>query len=371
MTLDALSVVFSIVMLPIALILTCIPYLTRKTESFGVSIPEMVYDMESIQMIRKRYVRSMLLVTVFSVGGFLWAGTMLTPNEETLSMGFAAFTLLTIIISFGVYLKFHIKMKRIKKEANWTHDRTQKVLVRTDFREQQLTWSNAWYAIPFVITLLTALLTALFYDRLPDVLPMKVNFAGEVTQSVEKSYRTVFILPIMQSYLILLFIFINTIIAKAKQQLNAEDPEKSYKQVTLFRRRWSLFLLFTSTLLTMMFSFIQWSYFQPANQHLVTIVSLVFSGIIMSAAIALSFSTGQGGSRIQTGGSRPSADSINRDDDIHWKLGQIYYNPNDQALFLEKRFGIGWTVNFARPAAWLFVIGIIATAAGIPILLML
>ncbi|PPA71055.1 DUF1648 domain-containing protein [Jeotgalibacillus proteolyticus] len=370
MTINTLIVVLAIVLLPVALILTCIPYLTRRTESFGVSIPESVYDSEPLQVIRKRYVRAMIVLMIVLLGGFVWAGSTVNANEETLSLVFAAAISLLLVLSFGIYLKFHNEMKRLKTDSNWTQGKTQKVVVRTDFREQKLNYSNLWYVIPFAITIVTTLLTALFYDRLPNVLPMKVNFAGEVTNAVEKSYRTAFLFPIMQSYLILVFIFINTIIAKSKQQLNAEAPERSFQQLTLFRRRWSLFLLFTSTLLTIMFSFIQWSYFYQANQNLVTIVSLVFSGIILVTAIALSFSTGQGGSRIQTGGAEQE-DSIDRDDDVHWKLGQIYFNPNDPALFLEKRFGVGWTINFGRPAAWLLLIGVIVTAAGIPILLTL
>ena len=35
-----------------------------------------------------------------------------------------------------------------------------------------------------------------------------------------------------------------------------------------------------------------------------------------------------------------------------WKLGLFYFNPDDAALFVEKRIGIGYTINFARPAAW-------------------
>lgn len=37
-----------------------------------------------------------------------------------------------------------------------------------------------------------------------------------------------------------------------------------------------------------------------------------------------------------------------------WRLGGlIYYAPDDPNLFVPKRFGVGSTVNFARPAAWL------------------
>lgn len=45
------------------------------------------------------------------------------------------------------------------------------------------------------------------------------------------------------------------------------------------------------------------------------------------------------------------------DDDEHWKLGIFYFNPDDASVWLPERFGIGWTMNLARPAAWAFVAG--------------
>jgi uncharacterized membrane protein len=48
----------------------------------------------------------------------------------------------------------------------------------------------------------------------------------------------------------------------------------------------------------------------------------------------------------------------------YWKGGIFYYNPDDAALFVPKRTGMGFTFNFARPAAWLFVLGILAISAG-------
>lgn len=42
--------------------------------------------------------------------------------------------------------------------------------------------------------------------------------------------------------------------------------------------------------------------------------------------------------------------------DSCWKLGLFYYNPDDAALFVEKRVGLGYTINFARPAAWIVLV---------------
>jgi uncharacterized membrane protein len=36
-----------------------------------------------------------------------------------------------------------------------------------------------------------------------------------------------------------------------------------------------------------------------------------------------------------------------------WKLGLFYFNPDDAALFVEKRIGFGYTINFAHASAWI------------------
>lgn len=45
------------------------------------------------------------------------------------------------------------------------------------------------------------------------------------------------------------------------------------------------------------------------------------------------------------------------DDDRHWKGGLMYFNKEDPSLFVEKRFGIGWTINFARPISYIILFG--------------
>jgi len=41
-----------------------------------------------------------------------------------------------------------------------------------------------------------------------------------------------------------------------------------------------------------------------------------------------------------------------------WKAGIVYYNPTDSALWVPKRFGFGYSLNFGRPVSWL-VLGLI------------
>ena len=53
--------------------------------------------------------------------------------------------------------------------------------------------------------------------------------------------------------------------------------------------------------------------------------------------------------------------------DAAWKLGLVYFNAADPALLVPRRFGVGWTLNFARPAAW----ALLALLLGVPLSLAL
>lgn len=43
-----------------------------------------------------------------------------------------------------------------------------------------------------------------------------------------------------------------------------------------------------------------------------------------------------------------------------WKWGIIYFNPEDTRIVVPKRIeSLGWTLNFARPSSYGFIIGLI------------
>lgn len=51
---------------------------------------------------------------------------------------------------------------------------------------------------------------------------------------------------------------------------------------------------------------------------------------------------------------------MNLDDNPkYWKFGVFYYNKNDKRIFVPKRIGWGWTVNFASPESVLLMASII------------
>lgn len=47
-----------------------------------------------------------------------------------------------------------------------------------------------------------------------------------------------------------------------------------------------------------------------------------------------------------------------------WKAGIFYYNPNDVALVVDKREGLGWTFNFANHWSWALLPGLALVIAS-------
>ncbi len=65
---------------------------------------------------------------------------------------------------------------------------------------------------------------------------------------------------------------------------------------------------------------------------------------------------------------RQLTSEVFRDDDRYWYGGFFYSNPDDPALFVEKRYGIGWTLNFGHPQAKLVLIGSLVAVLVLSIL---
>lgn len=51
--------------------------------------------------------------------------------------------------------------------------------------------------------------------------------------------------------------------------------------------------------------------------------------------------------------------------DRHWKLGIFYVHRQDPSLFVERRFGVGYTINLGNPLSWLVLLGILAVPVAL------
>ena len=81
----------------------------------------------------------------------------------------------------------------------------------------------------------------------------------------------------------------------------------------------------------------------------------VLIGVLLIAAILVLFWPSQ--RKADSPADRYRGDYVYRDDDRYWVGGFFYNNPDDPAVFVPKRFGMGWTVNFGNPKGKLVLLG--------------
>ena len=86
---------------------------------------------------------------------------------------------------------------------------------------------------------------------------------------------------------------------------------------------------------------------------------LLMCGLLIALVLALLWHPQRSRSKASTSADRGSTDAVFRDDDRYWSAGVFYNNPDDPALFVPKRFGLGWTLNFGHPQAKLVLIGVL------------
>jgi len=91
--------------------------------------------------------------------------------------------------------------------------------------------------------------------------------------------------------------------------------------------------------------------------------ALALTATILGFAISL-IRAGQGGDKEAAVSHAPTGD---RTPDSCWKWGVFYYNPADPAVFIEKRFGVGYTVNFGNGWSWT-VLGLILIPVAVALI---
>src|SRR5699024_254757 len=100
----------------VGLFMPFIPYMTRKTENFGISIPEHLYNRMDFKKIRKKYTSYLFVVFVLL---FIIASLLFYMLPEKLSILFISIVImLEFMVRFVLGLFFFFDMKKIMNNEN-------------------------------------------------------------------------------------------------------------------------------------------------------------------------------------------------------------------------------------------------------------
>jgi uncharacterized membrane protein len=349
-------IVMIFVFVPTIVLMVSMPYLTRETISFGVTVSPVQFHSEPLRQMRKSYAK--ISATVHTILFMVCILCLIYGDEHSKQQSWiiVTYSLAMVVISLVINISYHFKMKSLLPMLPIALEPSI-MAVDTGFRKRNIGLSNNWFLIHVLITVVSIVTVLRNYDLIPDQIPIHYNSSWNVDRYAAKSFSSVFMPTIMQVFITLLFIFENWSIRRVKQQVQPNDPNRSIRQDAAYRRTWSYFMLTASFLIVILFSVVQLNMISLLNMSFAIPIILIIIVLVILYALALTFWAGQGESRLER-----SADSSNVrpvHDDDKWRLGMIYFNRKDPNLIVKKRLGVGWGLNFGHPVSWLFWLGII------------
>lgn len=351
----AFTILF-IVILFLAIIETAIPYLIKRTVVFGVTIPEQYTRDPRLARFKKGYSLVVLCFSLLALIGFSVWGILGNPTEEQLFLAGTAIPLAIMVISLACYIYFHTKTTQLKRKEKWGQDVKQVQVTDLSVRSQDEMLPWYMYLFPMLVTLGVIVYTAIQYPTLPEQIPTHWGPSGQPDAFTTKSPVSVITLPLILLVMQGMFLMIIETTKRSGIKLSATSTEASrIRQLTL-RKYSSWFMFLVSLLMTMLFSFLQLSTIHEGlfGEGLMLLFPFVFLLVILGGTMVFAFKVGRAGKVVE---SNPVEGIRDLDEDQYWKGGLFYFNKNDPSIFVEKRFGVGWTLNFANPKGYLLVFG--------------
>lgn len=258
-------------------------------------------------------------------------------------------------------LRYRSKVRAYKRQRGWRAEgETQVSFVGNEPFAKPL--SIKWDLLFLIPIALTAVLGIAGYASMPDMLPLRVDLAGNITSMQPKSPGLVAFPVIAVTFVSVCLAVYHWSIVRSKRLSDPAMPAASAWAYARFARAHSVLIVvvgllagFIGPLMELMFAGVL-TIWEATGLCLAVVLPIVVG------AVAVSVVYGQNGSRLLA--HVEGSDRMMRDDDRYWKAGIFYVNRDDASLFLPERFGIGWTLNWARPAAWALTIALVLVIAA-------
>ncbi|WP_432358222.1 DUF1648 domain-containing protein [Sporosarcina sp. UB5] len=351
---------FLVIILFLTVMQAAIPFLLKKTIVFGVTIPEGHTDDIALANYKKTYSAIIFFIGIAGLITYMNWGVGNQLYEERLVFTGLIIQFGVLLISMGLYLYFHIKTMKRKRDNKWGENLKRVRVADLTSRSTDEMLPSLMFALPSAITLGLIGYTAAQYGAMPDLIPTHWGPDGQPDAFTQKNPFSVIALLLVLLVMQGMMLAINASTKKSGVKLNAAKKSTSRIQQLSFRKYTSWLLFFTSVSMTVLFSFLQLTTIHGniGGPILMLAMPLGFLFITLIVTAIYAFKVGQGGSRLQLEiDEEPIEGVTDYDDDAYWKAGVFYVNKNDPSIFVEKRFGVGWTLNFGNPIGYLIVFG--------------
>lgn len=353
-----ISIFYTGVTIVVGLILVVVPRYSRRGLLFGVYVGEEAHDSEPARSLRARWTGWLVLVLLIAVAAAIVSGP--------LGLGeYARFAPILLLLGFSATFTWaHFVARRMAVQS---HAPSVAVLEAT---EPHTLFQSLTLALVLVVGVAIFAYAVVAYADLPPSLPTEFDETGQVTRWIEKSIGAVLLLPFMTLAFGGFLAVLAILMTGAKRSLRHPQTAVSAEAQSRFRTAVSRFLSGVALLVTTILGTMSLGIVEMAQGHRnpMIVLGAVIGGVTflytIGGVIYLIARYGQGGSRLErqavgAGGALTNGLADNR----LWKLGVFYVNREDPSMFVEKRFGLGYTINFANPKAVGLMVGLLLLVA--------
>jgi uncharacterized membrane protein len=362
----AFPVALDVIILTITTTLSWLmPSLTRRDLLFGVTVAPNARESSTGRSIIRRYRIQVLGVAVLFVLVLVLLA-IFAPDAWWLSGWLSLVVLVPVLLMFVPYLLAYRASRALQaapQEGSTVAESASSSEAELRPRRYGDYIPLIWEALPLAIIAATAAYLATSYAAAPDIIPVHFDIAGTPNEYAQKTIGSYFLLVWLQLGLEVLLSGMTLLIVGSKSLPG--DAENRF-------RRWWLRYLFGMKVLTLAYLgvlavLVAETTLTGSAAPIARVLpfTLIYVLVLLISAVALAIRTGQGGSRLGS----PAETAVDRIDDRYWKLGAIYVNPEDPSLFVEKRFGVGWTLNFGNRWGVLSICMLLAVAIILPLVL--
>jgi uncharacterized membrane protein len=326
------------------------PRLTRPDLYFAVTVPPSFRDEPEAKSILGRYRTELILLTLLAliafVAGVTWLGVRFVSTGIIIQ-------LITGLIAFYLArrrtLPYAVQPSGIREVELHEHD-----------------WivPGGWIAAAGPFILLAVCVGYLWIHGLEPAAHLGSHWSL-TRQPNHSGTRTLIVYLLSMAGILALLSTVLYGVARWVRPVNVSGPKRVRE--LKFRRTTAAIVLAAEYYITLQAA---WIVLAPRHGGLLAVGLVPFGFVFILVVIVVLARLGQGGSRVPAAEQESPASAVptgDRTPDRYWKLGMFYFNRDDSAVFVEKRFGLGYSLNFARPTAWV-ILALALLAPLVPIL---
>ncbi|MBD7912369.1 DUF5808 domain-containing protein [Clostridium cibarium] len=237
-------------------------------------------------------------------------------TSDVISIIYLLLWVISIFTIYHIVIKKHItKLRNLKMKNNWFLKNKHVISIDTEVSriKNKMPVSILWFIPSFLIA---------------------IGIIAYAITSEQDFSNYMIILSCASLFTTLIFLIIYKLFSAGKTKVYSDDSKVNLACNLIYKRIWSIILVLLSTVLSVL------TIFQCFIYSYIVIISF----IMVSLTIFITFAGYIKIRNTQTRILMAAENVIYTDDDEFWNF-MFYNNPNDSNLLVEKRIGIGMTLN--------------------------